>query len=89
MSDPMKQAWSNVEQGLSTLGQMVKDHYRGVDGGEPDVDATASPAITTPAPSSGVRSNGSWQPSATSVNGQPTWLATTTSRRRPGRRRRH
>ena len=88
MSDPMKQAWSNVEQGLSTLGQMVKDHYRGVDGGEPDVDATAG-GDQTPAPSSRVRSNGSWQPSATSVNGPPTWLATTTSRRRPGRRRRH
>ena len=29
MTDPMKQAWSDVEQRVSTLGQMIKDHYRG------------------------------------------------------------
>ena len=41
MTDPMKQAWNDVEQRLSALGQMVKEHYRGADDGQPDADATA------------------------------------------------
>jgi hypothetical protein len=41
MTDPMKQAWSDVEQRLSTLGQAIKEHYRAAGDDEPDVGATA------------------------------------------------
>ena len=40
MTDPMKQAWSDVEQRLTTLGQEIKQHYRAAGDDEPDVDAT-------------------------------------------------
>jgi hypothetical protein len=40
MTDPMKQAWSDVEQRVSTLGQMMKDRYRGAADGEPDAGVT-------------------------------------------------
>jgi hypothetical protein len=39
MTDPMKQAWSDVEQRLSTLGQAIKEHYRAAGDDEPDVGA--------------------------------------------------
>lgn len=38
MSDPMKQAWSDVEQRLSALGQMMKERYRGAGEDEPADD---------------------------------------------------
>lgn len=41
MTDPMKQAWSDVEQRVSALGQMVKEHYRGAGDGEQEADAIA------------------------------------------------
>lgn len=31
MSEPMKQAWNDVEEGFSTLGRMMKEHYQGAD----------------------------------------------------------
>lgn len=31
MSDPMKQAWSDVGEGFATLGRMMKDRYEGDD----------------------------------------------------------
>ena len=40
MTDPMKQAWSDVEQRLSTLGRAIKEHYRAAGDDEPDVGAT-------------------------------------------------
>jgi hypothetical protein len=40
MTDPMKQAWSDVEQRLSTLGQAIKEHYRAAGDDEPDVGTT-------------------------------------------------
>lgn len=39
MSDPMKQAWKDVEVGFSTLGRMMKERYQGADEGETDDDA--------------------------------------------------
>jgi hypothetical protein len=38
MSDPMKQAWHDVEDGFSTLGQMMRDRYSGARGSEGSED---------------------------------------------------
>jgi hypothetical protein len=40
-SDPMKQAWSDVAEGFSTLGQMMKERYHGATGDEPEDVVTA------------------------------------------------
>ena len=39
MPDPMKHAWSDVEERLSALGQMMKERYRGAADAEPEADA--------------------------------------------------
>jgi hypothetical protein len=42
MSDPMKQAWSDVAEGFSTLGRLMKERYQAADaGGGGDATATA------------------------------------------------
>lgn len=41
MSDPMKQAWSDVGDGFSALGRTIKDRYRS---GETDVEEVTSEA---------------------------------------------
>ena len=38
MSDPMKQAWRDVEERFSTLGSMMKEHYQG------ETDDAAAPS---------------------------------------------
>lgn len=46
MSDPMKQAWNDVEEGFSTLGRMMKQRYHGEGDdqsqGDADDDAAAA-----------------------------------------------
>jgi hypothetical protein len=44
MSDPMKQAWSDVAEGFSTLGRMMKEHYQG--GGSDDETDDADAGAT-------------------------------------------
>ena len=39
MTDPMKQAWSDVEQRLSALGKTMKQRYRAAEDGAPDASA--------------------------------------------------
>lgn len=39
MSDPMKQAWNDVGESFSTLGQMMKERYQSAGEGATDDDA--------------------------------------------------
>jgi hypothetical protein len=41
MSDPMKDAWSDVAEGFSSLGRVIKDRYQG-DDAPPAPDAAAA-----------------------------------------------
>jgi hypothetical protein len=50
MSDPMKQAWRDVEEGFSALGQMMRDRYQGTSAGPAD-----EPEPTTHDPGAALR----------------------------------
>ena len=86
-SDPMKQAWSDVAEGFSTLGRMMKERYQGA-GGDESADAAAAAGASDGGAALRVALTGSSLRVVSSVTVPPMWLGTMTSGRKPSRRRR-
>ena len=57
MSDPMKQAWSDVAEGFSVLGRLMKERYRAADADEVGDGAPATAEANDAGKSYGVHTN--------------------------------